>query len=76
MNVDPRKIKYYIPESTKIAILCIFTLQGDLLLSETITQTGFGEKIINGSELSPGMYLYSLLVDGQEVDTKKMILTK
>ncbi|NCC98559.1 MAG: T9SS type A sorting domain-containing protein [Bacteroidia bacterium] len=70
------QIKYYIPESTKIAILCIFTLQGDLLLSETITQTGFGEKIINGSELSPGMYLYSLLVDGQEVDTKKMILTK
>ena len=27
-------------------------------------------------ELTAGMYLYALIVDGKEVDTKRMILTK
>jgi hypothetical protein len=31
---------------------------------------------INGSELQPGIYLYSLVVGGQEIDTKRMILSK
>jgi len=31
---------------------------------------------ISGSELNAGMYFYSLIADGKEVDTKKMILTK
>ena len=31
---------------------------------------------VNGSELSAGIYLYSLLIKGQEIDTKKMIITK
>jgi len=31
---------------------------------------------INGSELTAGMYLYSLIVNGQEVVTKRMILTR
>lgn len=31
---------------------------------------------INGNSLAAGMYLYSLVIDGKEVDTKRMILTK
>ncbi len=31
---------------------------------------------IDGYTLDAGMYLYSLIADGKEVDTKKMILTK
>jgi hypothetical protein len=31
---------------------------------------------IQGAELQAGMYLYSLIADGKEVDTKRMILTK
>jgi len=30
----------------------------------------------NGGELQPGMYLYSLIIDGKEMDTKRMILTE
>jgi hypothetical protein len=33
-------------------------------------------KTIQGSEFQAGMYLYSLIADGKEVDTKRMILTK
>jgi hypothetical protein len=31
---------------------------------------------IEGHTLKAGMYLYTLIADGKEVDTKKMILTK
>jgi hypothetical protein len=31
---------------------------------------------IGGNELSAGMYLYSLVVNGNEIDTKRMILSK
>ena len=30
---------------------------------------------INARQLQAGMYMYSLLVDGREIDTKRMILT-
>ena len=39
-------------------------------------QGGEGSQWISGSELTAGMYLYSLIVDGKEVDMKRMILTK
>ena len=32
--------------------------------------------IIDGSELGAGMYLYSLVINGKEIDTKRMILSK
>jgi len=31
---------------------------------------------LSGSELAAGMYLYALIVNGKEVDTKRIILTK
>jgi len=31
---------------------------------------------IGGYELGEGMFLYSLIVNGQEIDTKKMIISK
>jgi len=31
---------------------------------------------IEGCSINAGMYLYTLIADGKEVDTKKMILTK
>jgi hypothetical protein len=37
---------------------------------------GKGEVIIQGSELKSGLYIYSLIVDGKEIDSKRMILTR
>ena len=41
-----------------------------------LEDTGNGSVTINGGELSPGMYMYTLIVDGKEVDIRKMILTE
>ncbi len=70
------EIKYFIPDGTINAELYIFTLQGTLLKNIKIDVSGFESSIISGSELQPGMYVYTLVIDGKEVDTKRMILTK
>ena len=41
-----------------------------------ITGKGKQTVTINGNSFEPGMYLYALVIDGKEVDTKRMILTK
>jgi len=70
------EIRFFIPEKTNTKSLLIFNLQGNLLKEYSIN--GYGEQKINinGNEFNPGMYLYSLVVDGKEIDTKRMILTK
>lgn len=69
------EIKYFVPEDTQNAILYVFSLNGNMLLSKPITRTGNGSITINGSELEAGMFIYTLTVNGVEVDSKRMILT-
>lgn len=69
------EIRYYLPENADNAVLYVFSLNGNMLLSKPLTQTGNGIIIINGSELKPGMYIYTLAVNGVEADSKRMILT-
>jgi hypothetical protein len=70
------EIKYYLPETIASASLLIFNMQGTQLKTITIPNRRNGSVIINGSELTAGMYLYTLVADGQEIDTKRMILTQ
>jgi len=70
------EISCYLPENPKQASIHIYNLQGIELKSYSLTQTGLNTVIVNGSELSAGMYLYTLIVDNNIIDTKRMILTK
>ncbi len=70
------QIQFYIPKNIKEAQLCIYNLQGMQIKQIVITQRGEGSQWISGSELIAGMYLYALIADDKEVDTKRMILTK
>jgi Chaperone of endosialidase/Secretion system C-terminal sorting domain len=70
------EIKYYIPEDARNGSLLIFNMQGSLIKSMIISAFGSGSQTINGSELHAGMYIYTLIVDSKEVDTKRMILTE
>lgn len=69
------EISYFLPEGTQNAYIYIFDMQGAMLLTNHLTTTGFGSITINGSTLNPGMYMYSLFIDGQEIQTKKMLVT-
>jgi len=69
-------ISFFIPEMAYGASIHIYNLQGKQIKQINIGERGNGSVIINGYELTPGMYMYTLIVDGKEIDTKKMILTE
>ncbi len=69
-------IGYDIPDIATNASLYIYNMNGEQIKNISINQKGKGSVTINGSELRPGMYLYSLVVDNELVDTKRMILTQ
>ena len=69
------EIKYFLPENADNAVLYVFSLNGNMLLSKPLTQTGNGSITISGSELEAGMYIYTLAVNGIEADSKRMIIT-
>jgi hypothetical protein len=72
---EKTEIKFSLPDNVVNASIYIFNMQGALIKQIPIKKDQSGI-VISGSELSAGMYLYSLIVDGKEIDTKRMILTK
>lgn len=70
------EIKYSLPIETTSATLYIYDMSGVQLRSYPISKFGDNSLTLNANDLTAGMYLYSLIADGQVIDTKRMILTK
>ena len=68
-------ISYYIPNSVNNARIEIYNMHGELMKSELI-ERGQGMINIYGENLSQGMYTYSLIADGELIETKKMLIAK
>lgn len=58
------------------AMLYLYDMNGRQIDSRIITERGSTEVTLEGGSLDAGIYMYSLIADGQVVDTKRMILTK
>jgi hypothetical protein len=69
-------INYYVPSENNEAAILVFDMNGKLLKTFGIAAKGEGNLVIDAKQLQAGMYLYTLLIDGKEVDTKRMILTE
>ena len=69
-------INYELSADVKTADVYIYDMQGKQIKRYTISNGGKGSVKINGSELSPGMYMYSLVAGGKVIDTKGMMLTE
>jgi hypothetical protein len=54
----------------------VFDLKGTLLETYYIDNNREKSIVIEGKEFKAGMYLYSLVIDGVEIDSKKMILQR
>ena len=57
------------------AIITIYDLNGLQLMEYPIFHQGNNTITIQANEFRPGIYLYSLLVDGDLIDTKQMVIT-
>ena len=59
--------------------LIIYDVSGsevETLINNESMITGTRTIIFNAEKLSTGIYFYSLFIDGQKLDTKKMMLIK
>ncbi len=68
-------IRYSIPEKSGNAAIAVFDLNGKLLQQYNGLK-GTGKVTINGNTLPAGLYIYTLLCEGQEIISKRMVLTK
>ena len=68
-------IRFKLSDDAKDASICIFDMSGKLLKKLPVSK-GMESVSVNGYELGEGMFLYSLVVNGREIDTKRMILSE
>lgn len=68
-------IGYVVPEKVEDAQIFIFDLNGQIMKKVPL-QAGEGVLEVFASNLSSGMYSYSLVIDGKVMNTKKMVVSK
>lgn len=68
-------IRFKLAEDVYGAAIYIFDMQGKTIKEIPISSND-NSITIDGYELGPGLYLYSLVINGLEIDTKKMIISK
>lgn len=66
-------INFSIPETVQKAQIHFYDGYGKLMNSVEVTERGLGSLTVFGSDLSTGVYTYTLVADGQVVATKKMM---
>lgn len=69
-------VEYYVNNMKSNAYIVLYDLNGRELNRYEIAETGKGYVTINSDKMVAGMYLYSLVIDGREIDSKKMVLSK
>ncbi|HXB11987.1 MAG TPA: tail fiber domain-containing protein, partial [Bacteroidia bacterium] len=69
-------IAYHLPQSTTNAEIIVSDLTGSVIKSVSLTGTGDGQITLSAGSLASGSYFYTLLVNGQKIDTKQMIIAQ
>ncbi|MEO1257185.1 MAG: tail fiber domain-containing protein [Bacteroidota bacterium] len=69
------QINYSLPKGVAGASVNVYDLNGRLLQSYPLNDQS-GKVEINASDLPSGIYLYDLLVGGQQMDVKRMVLNR
>ena len=67
---------FEIPASSRKAAIQFYTLDGKQLYSVDISGRQNGTITINANQFAAGTYIYKLVVDGQNVDAKKLVLIR
>lgn len=69
-------IKLNIPQSTTTANILIYDLNGKQIEKVSVDERGETNVTVYASNLESGMYIYSLILDGKVISTRKMIVEK
>ena len=68
-------IRFSLADDAQNASICIYDMTGKQLRKLPIS-SGDSQVTVNSYELGEGMFLYSLIVNGREIDTKRMVISK
>lgn len=68
------EIKYEINSVQHSAYIIVYDLNGRELMKFQV-EKGVGSIIVSSEKLVAGMYLYALVIDGQPIDTKRMVFS-
>lgn len=68
-------IRFKLSDNVQDANICIFDMTGKTLKKMPIS-SDMDSVSIGGYELGEGMFLYSLIINGQVIDTKRMVISK
>ncbi len=66
-------ITYSVPNTFQKAQIVFTTAEGKVIRTHEITEKGKGQLNIFADDLTSGTYVYTLVVDGKSVETKKMV---
>src|SRR3972149_1700084 len=66
-------ITYEIKTDFSNAIIFFTDMKGEVINEVQITEKGKGQLNVCASDLSSGIYTYTIVVDGITIDTKKMV---
>jgi len=69
-------IRYHVPTNNSSAKLTISDAKGRLIKDITLSDRGAGQVNLNSNQLQASTYIYSLWVDGQQVDSKQLLIGK
>lgn len=69
-------IQFFIPEGLETTVIEVRDLKGILIQSFNLAESGMGKVTFDAKNAADGTYLYSLVIDGEIIDSKVMILTK
>ena len=68
-------IRFTLPENAQNAFIYIFDMSGKMY-KQIPVNSSMQSVTIEGYELRAGMYIYSLVIGGKEIQTRRMILSK
>lgn len=71
---ETTEIGYYIDNLSDDASIEFYDSAGKLVYRKMITHAGKGMIDLNSGDLTSGVYYYRLLLDGELIDTKKLVL--
>lgn len=69
-------IKYSLPETVQDAFISITDLNGKQLKTLQITTKGESSVALKANELYAGLFVYTLVADGNIVDSKRMVIVE
>lgn len=73
---EQTSISYYLPDNVQRAQILFFEQSGKIIKTVDLTEKGKGQLNVFANDLTSGIYTYSLIVDGQTMETKKMVKAK